>query len=184
MGSCLIPREETRADNTRDSAGKGCRGWGGAAGKGTQENCSATWLAVRFYGNGAHFQVVSGQSSCLALPWSGSGSFLVAHAPLSQDGFQHQGSWEVGCLLPPVGPSLILLVSLQSSTRSLSGPPVGRQLMRAAIVVGGFSQRSPNRVRLLGWARINIWCPYKKGNWHTETCIQRRCHVKMKAESG
>ena len=31
-------------------------------GKGTQENYSATWLSLRFYGNRVSFQVVSGQS--------------------------------------------------------------------------------------------------------------------------
>ena len=41
--------------------------------------------------------------------------------PLSQDGFQHQGSWEVGHLLPPTGPSQILPVSLQGSTMFLIG---------------------------------------------------------------
>ena len=64
-----------------------------------------------FYGNGVSSQVVSGQSSCSALTWSGSGSFLVACTSLSQDGFQ--GSWKVGCLLLPIGPSHILLVSPQ-----------------------------------------------------------------------
>ena len=48
------------------------------------------------------------------LAWCDSGSFLVARASLSQDGFQRQGSWEVGCLLPPTGPSWIL-VSLGGS---------------------------------------------------------------------
>ena len=70
---------------------------------------------LRFYGNGVSFWVVSGQSPCAACT-SGSGSFLVACAPLSQDGVQHQRSWEVGCLLPLIGPSQILPVSLQGST--------------------------------------------------------------------
>lgn len=46
----------------------------------------------------------------------GSGPLLGAYAPLSQDGFQNQGSWEVGCLVSPIGPSHVLLVCLQGST--------------------------------------------------------------------
>ena len=57
----------------------------------------------------------------LALPVLGlaPGSFLVACASLSQDGFQRQGFWEIGPLLPPMGPSQVLLVNLQGSTRFL-----------------------------------------------------------------
>ena len=43
--------------------------------KGTQLNFSAMWLLVWFYGNEVSFQVVSGQASCLASTWSGSGPF-------------------------------------------------------------------------------------------------------------
>ena len=52
-------------------------------------------------------------SPCLVC---GSGPLLGAYAPLSQDGFQNQGSWEVGCLVSPIGLSHVLLVSLQGST--------------------------------------------------------------------
>ena len=48
------------------------------------------------YGDGVSFRVVSGPSSCLAHVWSDLGSFLVVRASLSQDGFQHEGLWEVG----------------------------------------------------------------------------------------
>ena len=48
--------------------------------------------------------------------WSGPESFSKAHASLSQDGFQRRGSWEVGCLLPPVGLSHILRATLQGSS--------------------------------------------------------------------
>ena len=47
------------------------------------------------------------------------GPSWVACASLSQDGFQRQGFWEIGPLLPPMGPSQVLLVSLQGSTRFL-----------------------------------------------------------------
>ena len=52
--------------------------------------------SLGFYGDGVTFRVVSGPSSCLAHIWSDSGSFLVAHASLSQDGYQREGFWEVG----------------------------------------------------------------------------------------
>ena len=49
LGSCLtLGKElskETRANKARDFIGKGCPG-GEQEGKGTQENCSVTWLAV------------------------------------------------------------------------------------------------------------------------------------------
>ena len=81
--------------------------------------------SLRFYGSGVSVWVVSGQSSCWVHTWSDSGSFLVVPAPLSQDGFQHKGFWEVGCLLPSTGPShcpsQILPVSFLSSPRVLMG---------------------------------------------------------------
>ena len=58
-------------------------------GKGAQENCSVTWLAVPGF---MVMGLVSGLS--LANP-SDSESFLVAHAMLSQDGCQRGGFWEV-----------------------------------------------------------------------------------------
>ena len=72
---------------------------------------------LSFYGNRVSFCVVSGQLSCLAHIWSSLGSFLVAYAPLGQDGFQCQGSQDIGLPLPPTGPSQ--LVSLQGSTMFL-----------------------------------------------------------------
>ena len=50
LGSCLTLgnelSEETRADKARDFIGKGHPG-GEQEGKGTQENCSAVWLAIQ-----------------------------------------------------------------------------------------------------------------------------------------
>ena len=73
-----------------------------------------------------------------ACTWSGSGSFLVACAPLSPEGFQHQGSWVADCLLLPVGtpPKSSQLVFRAAPCFSLR-PPVVRQLMQAAIIVAG-----------------------------------------------
>ena len=73
--------EETRADKARDFIGKGHPG-GEQQGKETQEDCSVTWLAVSGF-------MVMGLVSGLSLAnHSESGSFVVACASLSQDGFQ------------------------------------------------------------------------------------------------
>ena len=94
VGSCLTLRKThvcvcVSADKARDSIGKGCLGRE-QQGKGTQENCSATWLAV------SGFMVMALVSGLSLANRSDLGSFLVACALLSQDGFQQEGSWEVG----------------------------------------------------------------------------------------
>ena len=58
-------------------------------GKGTQENCSAVWLAV------SGFMVMGLVSGWSLANHSISGSFLVVHALLSQDGCWWEGFWEV-----------------------------------------------------------------------------------------
>ena len=82
MGSCLtLGRElskETHADKVRDFIGRGHPGRE-QQGKGTQENCSATWLAVSGF---VLMELVSGLS---LVNHSDSESFLVVHASLSQD---------------------------------------------------------------------------------------------------
>ena len=60
--------------------GKGHPG-GEQQGKGTQENCSAMWLAV------SNFMVMGLVSGFSLASHSDSGSFLVAQALLSQGGF-------------------------------------------------------------------------------------------------
>ena len=58
---------------------------------------------------------------------SDSGSFLVAHASLSQDGFQQAGFWHVGKtyrLVSPFGLSGILVGDGLLVPCSLQGPPV------------------------------------------------------------
>ena len=71
-GSCLTLRkelsEETLADKARDFIGKGYLGRE-QQGKGTQEKCSATWLAVSGF-------MLMGLVSCLSLT-NHSESFLV-----------------------------------------------------------------------------------------------------------
>ena len=89
--------------------------------KRTWGNCSAMWLTV--FGLASRFSLAN---------HSGSGSFLVVCALLSQEAFQWDGFWEVGrtrelvsslpfCLFQvlPVGGSLLVL-------HSLTGPPVLR----------------------------------------------------------
>ena len=67
-----------------------------------------------FYGNGGELPL----ANCFAWPITDLTQGLLGdtRAPLSQDIFQHQGSWEVGSLLPLIGSSHLLLVSLQVST--------------------------------------------------------------------
>ena len=113
--------------------------------EGTQENCSATWLTISGFRG---LKVLSGSSLSNWLAWPGWGSgsepFLVMLTALSQ------GSWGVGPLLPPVGPSSMLLVRLQGGTCSSPGPPVRSQLMQAALLClargGGSSQWSPDKM--------------------------------------
>ena len=80
---------DTCANKARDFIGKGRLGRE-QQNKGTQDTWSATWLAVSGF-------MVMGLVSWLSLAnHSDSGSFLVACALLSQDGFQQEGFWEVG----------------------------------------------------------------------------------------
>ena len=93
MGSCLTLGnelfEERSAVQARGFIGKGCQG-GGQEGEGNGENCSATCLTV------SGFMVIGLVSGLSLASHSELGSFLGAHASLSQDGFQRGGSWEVG----------------------------------------------------------------------------------------
>ena len=84
----LIVWADTCADKARDFIGKGHPG-GEQQGKGTQENCSATWLAV------SGFMVMRLVSRLSLANHSDSESFLVVHALFSQDGCQREGFWEV-----------------------------------------------------------------------------------------
>ena len=64
--------------------------WREQEGKGTQENCSATWLMVLGF-------MVMGLVWGLSLAnHSDSGFFLVSCTLLSQDGLQQGGFWEIG----------------------------------------------------------------------------------------
>ena len=77
LGSCLTLgkelSEETSADKARDFIGQGHPG-GEQEGKGTQENCSAAWLAV------SGFMVMGLVSRWSLANHSDSESFLVVHA--------------------------------------------------------------------------------------------------------
>lgn len=83
VGSCLTLRKalskEIHADKARDFIGKQHPGEE-QQGKGSQENCSALWLAV------SGFMVIGLVSGLSLANHSDSESFLVMHALLSQDG--------------------------------------------------------------------------------------------------
>ena len=83
-----IVRGDTHADEARDFIVKGHPG-GEQQGKGTQENCCATWLTV------LGFLVIELVSGLSLANHSDSWSFLVVHELLSQDEFQWGRFWEV-----------------------------------------------------------------------------------------
>ena len=70
-----------RADKAGDFIGKGHLG-GDQEGKGTQEDCSSTWLTV------SGFMMVGLVFRLSLANHSDSGSFLVAHTSVSQAEFQ------------------------------------------------------------------------------------------------
>ena len=109
LGSCLTLgnelSEETHVLTKQEILlGKGTR-VESSRGKGTQENSSATWLAVSGF-------MVMGLVSGLSLAnHSDSESFLVARALFSQDGCPREGFWEVvGPVVSPFDLSRTLLV--------------------------------------------------------------------------
>ena len=112
--------------------GKGHPG-GEQQGKGTQENCSAAWLAV------SGFMVMGLVSGWSLANHSNSESFLVAHASLSQDGCQRERFWEVdGRMVSPFDLSRTLLVGGGLLVPySLSGSPVIKQLLQMVTMVPG-----------------------------------------------
>ena len=97
------------ADKARDVIGQGHLGRE-HQGKGTQENCSAMWLTVSgFMGMGLVSQLSLASRLAQSILGLAQGpSWWWAPTSLSRDLVQHQGFWEVGCLLPPTDPSLIL----------------------------------------------------------------------------
>lgn len=140
MGSCLTPgnewSKETHELTKQDFIGKGHRG-GEQQGEGTQESCSTAWLTVSgLMGMG----LVSVLSLADHFAWS------VVSLVLGP-------SWWHTHLLAKIDSSArdagrLLISSLLSNPPnswlvfragpcSLSGLPVGRQLMRVAIVVLG-----------------------------------------------
>ena len=94
VGSCLtfgseFSQADTCAEKARGFIGKGCLGEEQES-EGTQEDCSATWLAA------SGFTVIKWVSRLPLANHCDSGSILVVHALLCQDGFQRGGFWEVG----------------------------------------------------------------------------------------
>ena len=127
-----IVQGDTCADKTRDFIGKG-RSSGEQGGKGTQEDCSATWQSLSGF-------TVMGLVSRLSLAkHSDSESFLVVHALFSQDGCQREGFWElVRQVVSPFDLSWTLLVGGGLLVPcSLPGPPVIKQLLQMVTMVPG-----------------------------------------------
>ena len=115
------------SDKATEFIGKGYSG-GEPEGQGTQEGCSATWLAVSGF-------MVMGSASA---NHSDSESFLVVHTLFSQDGCQW-GFWEVvRHVVSPFDLSRTLLVGGGLSVPCcLPGPPVVEQLMQMVTVMPG-----------------------------------------------
>ena len=114
MSTCKTLGEETHMLTKQKTLSGGAPGQR-AAGRGNPgELLRPTARGLWSYGNGARL-FLAHQSSCLAHSWSGSGSFLEGHTPLSPDRLQHQGFWGGWSPPPPVGPSHVLPVSLQGS---------------------------------------------------------------------
>ena len=78
----------TALDELRVDFGKSGFVGGEKQGKGNSEDCSAMWFAV------SGFIVMLLVSRLSRHDHSDSGSFLVVHTSLSQDGFQ-QGFWDI-----------------------------------------------------------------------------------------
>ena len=125
-----IVQGDTSADKARDFIGKGHRGREQES-KGTQENCSVTWLAVSGF-------MVMGLVSGLSLA-NPSDSVLSGGAALfSQDECQ-RGFWEVvRQVVSPFDLSQTLMVGGGLLVPcSLPGPPVVKQLMQMVTMVPG-----------------------------------------------
>ena len=92
MGSCLTLGNELSKE-THELTSKSLH-WEGAPGrqqqgKGTQENCSASWLTV------SGFMVMGFVSGFSVANHSDLEFFLVVHTLLHQDGYHREGFWEV-----------------------------------------------------------------------------------------
>ena len=157
-----IVQGDTCADKSRDFIGKGHPG-GEWEGKGTQENCSVTWLAVSgFMVMGLVFM---GDGLSLA---NHSDSVLPGCARLVQSNGCQRGFWEVvGHVVSPfelswtlpVGGGLLVLCSLL-------GPPVVKQLMQMVTMVPGQG----------GWFQVMCF-PEQIFYWHCVVCIQMHLQV-------
>ena len=151
--NCL---RHTRTDKAKDLIGKGRLG-GEQQGKGPRENCSATWLTVSGL---MVMELVSGLSLATHLSWpifslTQGPSWWRSHLSAKMDSSEKDSGRLVGHimdwhLLPPFGPSQILLISFRWQHRV----PYGDLLLRdnscewlslCLAKAGGFSQRFPNK---------------------------------------
>ena len=112
---------------------------GDQQGDGTQENCCALWLAV------AGFLVMGLVSGLSLASHSDSESFLMIHASLSQDRFQHEGFWED--MWTAVSFLLLTFSEFFQFSPSLPGPAVVREFMQIVTVGSGWSRQLWSVVR-------------------------------------
>ena len=171
-----IVRGDTSADKARDFIGKGHPG-GEQEGKGTQENSSATWLAVSGF-------MVMGLVSGLSLAnHSDSESFLVVHALFSQNWCQREGFWEaVGQVVSPFDLSRALLIGGGLLVPcSLPGPRVVKQLMKMVTVVPGQGGRFQSVCFPLQYQNIASHCSVHRC-WVWEALIISENEVNLKEE--
>ena len=125
-----------------------------AVGKGTQEKCSATWLCLRFYGDGVSFWVVFSRSFWLRVLPGGARLVQPRWMPTRKilEVVGHVASPFDPSWTPSVGGGLLVLCSSP-------GPPVIKQLMQIVTMVPGqgghVSQcASPNKDIWLGREEI------------------------------
>ena len=158
-----IVRGDTCADKEKDFIRKELPR-GEQQGQRTQENCPVTPAVSGFPGMGLVSQLsLANQLAWLILVWP--------RVLLGQGGFQHQGSWEVGRLLP-IGPSQILLVSLQGRTVLIRASCCGQLLKQSLAKVGSFSQWFPNN--LIYWVAVGRELAIGK---YPKCCTFDRCFL-------
>lgn len=140
---------DARADEVRDSIGTGHPV--SAAGEGTQESRSATWLArlalSAFTGMGSVSELPLPRG--LAQPGLAQGPSDAVHTPLSQMDASAKDPRRRWSPLPTAPPKPQLV--FRTAPCSLAGPPVVRPLMPVAATEPGqgghFHQQPPNNDR-------------------------------------
>ena len=117
--------------------------WEGAPGrepqgKGTQENCSASWLTV------LGFMVMGLVSGFSVANHSDLESVLVVHTLLSQDGYHREGFWDVVGLVADSSEVKNLPARRETWVRSLSQEdPLEEEMTTHSSILGNPMDRGP-----------------------------------------